>query len=407
MTKGTQKELNGNYVLEKISDPKQLSIISNRVIAAVNFANIPVCLGMSHWLNETVPVKSETRSPTHESSGSILGTNSNLDSATLFGSNPVTIDSLQATNTFEHKQEYYFYNSMQQYTPTFYSSYGSPYSSRTAPKIPSPNAYLSSGYATSSSNNSSQLYSSYGYNNFGQFGAAQQEYSGYYNEQYSSSYYNASNYSPFVSSAATSGGQSFHAGSGLSDNQADGHPATPTLLAHSPMSPLSISPNNSSIANKITPSSKSGRTRGRRHAHPSPTRSANSETPLADNVKTPERVFIWDLDETIIIFHSLLTGSYAKTYSKDPHQLVQLGYRMEELIFNMADTHFFFNDVEDCDQVHIDDVSSDDNGQDLNGYNFTTDGFHSGTPQGKYSFNFCFVFIYNNCSVTTKILNAS
>ena len=29
-----------------------------------------------------------------------------------------------------------------------------------------------------------------------------------------------------------------------------------------------------------------------------------------------ERVFIWDLDETIIIFHSLLTGSYAQRYGK-------------------------------------------------------------------------------------------
>lgn len=26
--------------------------------------------------------------------------------------------------------------------------------------------------------------------------------------------------------------------------------------------------------------------------------------------------------------------------------------------------------------MHIDDVSSDDNGQDLTSYNFTTDGFH-------------------------------
>jgi len=44
---------------------------------------------------------------------------------------------------------------------------------------------------------------------------------------------------------------------------------------------------------------------------------------------------------------------------------VQLGVGMEELIFNLSDTHFFFNDLEECDQVHIDDVSSDDNGQDL------------------------------------------
>ncbi|XP_078718687.1 protein phosphatase EYA1-like isoform X3 [Lampetra fluviatilis] len=90
-----------------------------------------------------------------------------------------------------------------------------------------------------------------------------------------------------------------------------------------------------------------------------------------------ERVFIWDLDETIIIFHSLLTGSYATRYGKDPPTSVSLGLRMEEMIFNLADTHLFFNDLEECDQVHIDDVSSDDNGQDLSTYNFATDGFHA------------------------------
>ncbi|XP_060908212.1 eyes absent homolog 4 isoform X6 [Labrus bergylta] len=90
-----------------------------------------------------------------------------------------------------------------------------------------------------------------------------------------------------------------------------------------------------------------------------------------------ERVFVWDLDETIIVFHSLLTGSYAQKYGKDPPMAVTLGLRMEEMIFNLADTHLFFNDLEECDQVHIDDVSSDDNGQDLGTYSFATDGFHA------------------------------
>ncbi|XP_078239461.1 protein phosphatase EYA4 isoform X4 [Pogona vitticeps] len=90
-----------------------------------------------------------------------------------------------------------------------------------------------------------------------------------------------------------------------------------------------------------------------------------------------ERVFVWDLDETIIVFHSLLTGSYAQKYGKDPPVAVTLGLRMEEMIFNLADTHLFFNDLEECDQVHIDDVSSDDNGQDLSTYSFATDGFHA------------------------------
>ncbi|XP_056588623.1 eyes absent homolog 4 isoform X9 [Triplophysa dalaica] len=90
-----------------------------------------------------------------------------------------------------------------------------------------------------------------------------------------------------------------------------------------------------------------------------------------------ERVFVWDLDETIIVFHSLLTGSYAQKYGKDPPMAVTLGLRMEEMIFNLADTHLFFNDLEECDQVHIDDASSDDNGQDLSTYSFATDGFHA------------------------------
>ncbi|XP_057210804.1 eyes absent homolog 3 isoform X1 [Triplophysa rosa] len=88
-----------------------------------------------------------------------------------------------------------------------------------------------------------------------------------------------------------------------------------------------------------------------------------------------ERVFLWDLDETIIIFHSLLTGSFAQKFGKDPATVLNLGLQMEELIFELADTHLFFNDLEECDQVHVDDVASDDNGQDLSNYDFSSDGF--------------------------------
>ncbi|CAN9503533.1 unnamed protein product [Ophioblennius macclurei] len=88
-----------------------------------------------------------------------------------------------------------------------------------------------------------------------------------------------------------------------------------------------------------------------------------------------ERIFLWDLDETIIIFHSLLTGSYAQKFGKDPATVLNLGLQMEELIFELADTHLFFNDLEECDQVHVEDVASEDNGQDLSNYNFLADGF--------------------------------
>uniref|UniRef100_A0A8C1NRW9 Eyes absent homolog n=1 Tax=Cyprinus carpio TaxID=7962 RepID=A0A8C1NRW9_CYPCA len=94
-----------------------------------------------------------------------------------------------------------------------------------------------------------------------------------------------------------------------------------------------------------------------------------------------QRVFLWDLDETIIIFHSLLTGSFAQKFGKDPATVLNLGLQMEELIFELADTHLFFNDLEECDQVHVDDVASDDNGQDLSNYSFSSDGF-SGPSAG-------------------------
>uniref|UniRef100_A0A674NC86 Eyes absent homolog n=1 Tax=Takifugu rubripes TaxID=31033 RepID=A0A674NC86_TAKRU len=94
------------------------------------------------------------------------------------------------------------------------------------------------------------------------------------------------------------------------------------------------------------------------------------------------RIFLWDLDETIIIFHSLLTGSYAQKFGKDPATVLNLGLQMEELIFELADTHLFFNDLEECDQVHIEDVASDDNGQELSNYNFLADGFNGASGGG-------------------------
>uniref|UniRef100_A0A8C4FA00 Eyes absent homolog n=1 Tax=Dicentrarchus labrax TaxID=13489 RepID=A0A8C4FA00_DICLA len=116
-----------------------------------------------------------------------------------------------------------------------------------------------------------------------------------------------------------------------------------------------------------------GKLRGRK-------RVSDPAPPLDSDI---ERVFIWDLDETIIIFHSLLTGTFSSRFGKDSSKAVSLGLWMEEMIFNLADSRLFFNDLEECDQVHIDDVASDDNGQDLSTYNFGSDGFQS--PAGASS----------------------
>uniref|UniRef100_A0A182ILL2 Eyes absent homolog n=1 Tax=Anopheles atroparvus TaxID=41427 RepID=A0A182ILL2_ANOAO len=390
-------------------------------------------LGMSHWLSDGT-VKSELRSPgldaslaaTQASNLPLGATAAHLDGSGLFCGNPgataaaavATLDALQSStvaasaNVYDHKSDYYnYYNSMQQYTPAFYSSaYGATaYGTRSTTKIPSPNTYLASPYAAAAAagnNNSAQLYSSYGYSSssFGQFGAGQQDGYSYYNDQYGPYYANTASYSPYVSSPGSSGSQAggFHVAAGLSaESPSEAHATTPNMLAHShsPQSPISISPttmgaggpggvgNVGGSKTTTTPTGKAGRARGRRHAHPSPTRSSTSEPGISE--KAPERIFVWDLDETIIIFHSLLTGSYAGRYNKNRDHQVQLGYRMEELIFNMADAYFFFNDLEECDQIHIDDVASDDNGQDLSNYNFAADGFHNATPQAGAPPNVC------------------
>uniref|UniRef100_A0A4W5MCR7 Eyes absent homolog n=1 Tax=Hucho hucho TaxID=62062 RepID=A0A4W5MCR7_9TELE len=75
-------------------------------------------------------------------------------------------------------------------------------------------------------------------------------------------------------------------------------------------------------------------------------------------------------------------GHFSTRFGKDSSKAVSLGLWMEEMIFNLADSRLFFNDLEECDQVHIDDVASDDNGQDLSMYNFGTDGFQSPAGAG-------------------------
>lgn len=51
-----------------------------------------------------------------------------------------------------------------------------------------------------------------------------------------------------------------------------------------------------------------------------------------------QRVFVWDLDETIIVFHSLLTGSYAQKYGKVSrlHLLLQLTYFRNEILLTIG-----------------------------------------------------------------------
>lgn len=287
-------------------------------------------------------------------------------------------------------------------TPSYLSSYGSAFggvgsaSSPSGPAYASAygTAYNSSAAAAQSFTNSQQVPTALDYGAYAPYGQAG-TYASYYGQGYAAYGNGTTSLPPLsptglpgaVASAAAAAAAAAAASSTSNFSPAGGYQLPHTLtstsssLSESPTypvvdnssPPLTIksdsTPSNNSRRTKdpsVEGSSRSSRNRNRRQPNPSPDPESNLD-----------RVFIWDLDETIIIFHSLMTGSYASRFGKDVPGSVQLGVGMEELIFNLSDTHFFFNDLEECDQVHIDDVSSDDNGQDLSNYNFRTDGFHA------------------------------
>ncbi|XP_036840035.1 eyes absent homolog 2 [Oncorhynchus mykiss] len=202
------------------------------------------------------------------------------------------------------------------------------------------------------------------------FNTTQQDFSGYssYSQSQYSPYYNTHYNSPYLSPSAITTSIPYQ------------HPEHPAVVPnHSPESQTGEyhpppSPPTPGKEPEAVPARRSsdGKLRGRK-------RVSDPQPPLDSDI---ERVFVWDLDETIIIFHSLLTGSFSTRFGKDSSKAVSLGLWMEEMIFNLADSRLFFNDLEECDQVHIDDVASDDNGQDLSTYNFGTDGFQSPAGAG-------------------------
>ncbi|XP_045661476.1 eyes absent homolog 4 isoform X8 [Ursus americanus] len=211
---------------------------------------------------------------------------------------------------------------------------------------------------------SSTIYANNSVSNSTNFSGSQQDYPSYtaFGQNQYAQYYSASTYGAYMTSNNTADGTSSSTSTYQLQESLPGLTSQPGEFetVQSPSTPIKD-------LDERTCRSSGSKSRGRgRKNNPSP-------PPDSDL----ERVFVWDLDETIIVFHSLLTGSYAQKYGKDPPMAVTLGLRMEEMIFNLADTHLFFNDLEECDQVHIDDVSSDDNGQDLSTYSFATDGFHA------------------------------
>ncbi|XP_044501142.1 eyes absent homolog [Mangifera indica] len=93
-------------------------------------------------------------------------------------------------------------------------------------------------------------------------------------------------------------------------------------------------------------------------------------------------VYIWDMDETLILLKSLLNGAFAEAFngSKDVKKGVELGRMWEDHILKMCDDYFFYEQVENYNKPFLDALKQYDDGLDLSGYDFNRDGFSPDDP---------------------------
>jgi eyes absent family protein 1 len=75
---------------------------------------------------------------------------------------------------------------------------------------------------------------------------------------------------------------------------------------------------------------------------------ASSQTSAGDAATDqPINVYVWDMDETLILLKSLLDGSFAGHLEglKDHEKGTELGKRWENIILELCDEHFFYEEV--------------------------------------------------------------
>ncbi|MQL93940.1 hypothetical protein Taro_026590, partial [Colocasia esculenta] len=87
-------------------------------------------------------------------------------------------------------------------------------------------------------------------------------------------------------------------------------------------------------------------------------------------------VYIWDMDETLILLKSLLDGTYGGSFrgSKDVQKGKEIGKLWETHILEVCDKYFFYQQIENYNEPFLAAVSDYDDGRDLSDYDFFNDG---------------------------------
>lgn len=88
-------------------------------------------------------------------------------------------------------------------------------------------------------------------------------------------------------------------------------------------------------------------------------------------------VYIWDMDETLILLKSLLDGTYANASNgkKDPRKGTEIGKYWEDHILQVCDKYFFYEQIENYNEPFLSASKEYDDGKDLTHYDFNNDGF--------------------------------
>lgn len=88
-------------------------------------------------------------------------------------------------------------------------------------------------------------------------------------------------------------------------------------------------------------------------------------------------VYIWDMDETLILLKSLLNGTYAEAFLglKDVQKGVGIGKKWEKYILDLSDDYFYYEQIENYNKPFLDALIRYDDGKDLSGHDFVSDGF--------------------------------
>ncbi|KAL6008493.1 hypothetical protein ACLOJK_034005 [Asimina triloba] len=96
-----------------------------------------------------------------------------------------------------------------------------------------------------------------------------------------------------------------------------------------------------------------------------------------NSTKQKTNVYIWDMDETLILFKSLLNGAYASSFngSKDVQKGIDIGKSWENHILQVCDELFFYDKIENYNEPFLDALREYDDGKDLSEYDFSKDGF--------------------------------